>query len=352
MYINNILYRQDIERILVPAFEKLRGKTFFITGTSGLVGSFLADVLLYLNEKHNYGMDIWGTFSSQKSFDERFPSYVGRDDFHAVIQDINQPITLDLKPDYIIHAASNTHPALYANNPVETIKLNVNGTSHILDFAKEKQNCRVLFLSTLEVYGEDKTVDKFNEQNIGKVDFTYFRSCYPESKRLCETLCSAYNKEYGTDIVTARLGYIYGPTVKLNSSKADVQFLNKALAGEDIVLKSRGLQQRSYCYVADTVAALLFILLKANTGESYNVASTQGNIRLHEFAEILAEFSGVKVVFDIDENIAATGGSQVQNSTLDSFKLESLGWKSCFSPNDGIEHTLQIKKEILGDNNG
>ena len=352
MYIDNVLYCQDIERISVPEFEAFRNKKFFITGASGLVGSFLVDVLMYLNDKHGYNMDVWGTFSGPRSFTERFPDYAARQDFHAVVQDINQPIELDLEPDYIIHAASNTHPALYANNPVETIKLNINGTTNVLEFAKEKQNCRVLFLSTMEVYGEDKTVDKFNEQNIGKIDFTYFRSCYPESKRLCETLCSAYNKEYGTDTLTARLGYIYGPTVKLNSSKADVQFLNKALSGEDIVLKSQGLQQRSYCYVADTVAALLFILLKGKTGESYNVASSKGNIMLRQFAEILAECSGVKVVFDIDDNIAATGGSQVQNSTLDASKLENLGWKSCFSPNEGIGHTLQIKKKILGDNNG
>lgn len=345
MYIHNVLYRQDIERILVPKFEYLRHKTIFITGTSGLVGSFLTDVLMYLNDKYNYQMNIWGTFSSLRSFTERFPSYMKRGDFHPVIHDINQAINLDINPDYIIHAASNTHPALYVNNPVETIKLNINGTANVLDFAKEKMGCRVLFLSTMEVYGEDRMVDKFSEQNVGKIDFTYFRSCYPESKRLCETLCSAYNKEYGTDIVTARLGYIYGPTVKLDSSKADVQFLNRAIEKQDIVLKSRGLQQRSYCYVADTVAALLFVLLQGQTGQSYNVSSDLGNVMLRQVAEILAENAGVKVVFDIDENVVATGGSQVQNSTLDATKLESLGWNAKFSLKEGLEHTYKILKD-------
>ena len=130
-----------------------------------------------------------------------------------------------------------------------------------LEIAKKNDKCRTIFLSTLEVYGEDKTVESFKEDDIGYVNFMISRSCYPESKRLSETLCQAYIKEFNLDIVIARLGYIYGPTIKLSSSKADVQFLNKALSGENIVLKSSGMQKRSYCYVADTVSALLTVLL-------------------------------------------------------------------------------------------
>ena len=128
-------------------------------------------------------------------------------------------------------------------------------------------------------------------------------------------------------------------------SKADVQFLNRAIEKQDIVLKSRGLQQRSYCYVADPVAALLFVLLQGQTGQSYNVSSDLGNVMLRQVAEILAENAGVKVVFDIDENVVATGGSQVQNSTLDATKLESLGWNAKFSLKEGLEHTYKILKD-------
>lgn len=346
MYINNEIYLNDIKKIITKDFDELKNKTVFITGSSGLIGSFLVDTLMYLNKHKGFNINIYATFSSNKSFEERFPSYKNEEFFHPVIQDINKDIDLDLTINYVIHAASNTHPQLYAQKPVETIKLNIIGSSNVLDFAKKSPNCKTLFLSTLEVYGKDSSIESFKEDHIGYVDFMIARSCYPESKRLCETLCHSYIKEFNQNIVIARLGYIYGPTIKLSSSKADVQFLNKALNKENIVLKSPGLQKRSYCYVADTVSALLTILLKGETGEAYNIASKEGNILLREYANTLADISGVSVEYGEMGEIELQGGSQVDNSTLNSDKLSSLGWEPKFLLRDGIEHTLRIKKDL------
>lgn len=346
MYINNQIYQNDIRKIIDDKFSLLKNKTIFITGASGLVGSFLIDTLMYMNKNLDYNTEIVATFSSEKSLDERFLSYKNETLFKPIIQDINQPIEFDEHVDYIFHAASNTHPALYANNPVETIKLNIIGTLNILDFAKKNDKCRTIFLSTLEVYGEDKTVESFKEDDIGYVNFMISRSCYPESKRLSETLCQAYIKEFNLDIVIARLGYIYGPTIKLSSSKADVQFLNKALSGENIVLKSSGMQKRSYCYVADTVSALLTVLLYGECSKAYNVASLKGNVLLRDYANTLAEIANVKVEYGEMGEIELQGGSKVQNSTLSPEKLMTLGWSPKFEFKEGIEHTYKIKKEI------
>ncbi len=347
MYINNRLYSGDIERIVSDRFSLLKNKTIFITGSSGLVGSFLIDTLMYMNKKLNYNTKIIATFSCEKSMNERFPSYKNEILFNPIIQNINEPIVCNEHIDYIFHAASNTHPALYANVPVETIKLNIIGTSNVLDFSRKNNNCKTIYLSTLEVYGEDSSIESFEEDKIGYLNFMISRSCYPESKRLSETMCQAYIKEYSQNIVIARLGYIFGPTVKLDSSKADVQFLNKALQGQNIILKSPGLQKRSYCYVADAVSALLTILLYGNTGEAYNVANKNGNLLLKEYANTLAEIANVKVEFGEMGKIELQGGSKVQNSTLSSEKLMALGWKSKFELKEAIEHTYKIKKETF-----
>jgi len=345
MYSNSSLYVQDIETVLKNDFSPFRGKTFFMTGTSGLVGRFLLDILMYLNINYDFNIHIYATFSSSKSAENCLNDYGASKYFHALIHNINESVKNNLVPDYVVHAASNTHPELYTKYPVETMKINFIGTVNILEVAKRNPKCRTLYISTLEVYGEDFSRKKFSEHDIGFVDFTLPRSCYPESKRACETLCQSYRKEFGMDIQIARLGYIYGPTVNLNSSKADVQFLCDALNYKNIIMKSSGMQKRSYCYVADVVSALLFILIHGKNGEAYNIASPSGNILLKDFASMLAKLAGVSIEFKLPSEAERQGYSTVKNSTLNATKLEQLGWCSMFSLEEGIAHTLHIKRE-------
>ena len=346
MYMNNTLYQQDLERVLQMDLSFLSNKTIFVTGSSGLVGSFLIDVLMQYNQKTDAKINIYAVFTSEKSLIDRFPNYINDPYFHSVILDITTPINLDIKPDYVLHAASLTHPKAYAEKPVETMKINVLGTINVLDWARKNPNCRILFLSTMEVYGENPSqMGIFKETDIGHFDFTSVRSCYPESKRICETLTHCYLREYNTQVMTARLGYIYGPTVKLDSSKADVQFLNNALRNENIVMKSAGMQKRSYCYVGDTVSGLLTILKNGKIGEAYNIANKSGNVTLRDFAENLVQIANVKLVFENPTEQEKQGYSTVINSTLDASKLESLGWQPQFCLKEGIEHTYLIKKE-------
>lgn len=346
MYIHHNLYLQDINRVLKTDLSFLEGKCVFITGASGLVGSFLIDVLMQFNQNAKEKIDIYATFTSEKTQNARFQSYIGNPYFHGVILNITNPIMPNIRPDYILHAASNTHPKAYAEFPVETMKINILGTLNILDWAKSFSDCRVLFLSTMEIYGENNSINGvFAETDIGHFDFLNIRSCYPESKRTCELLTKCYAKEYNMQTLIARLGYIYGPTVHLTSSKADVQFLNNALKHEDIVLKSSGRQKRSYIYVADVITAILTLFQKGTNAEAYNIASKEGNICLKDFAETLAEFADVNVVFDYSPQENA-GCSMVQNSMLDASKLEQLGWKPQYTLHEGIEHTFLIKKDI------
>ena len=348
MYISNALYVQDLKRVLEMDLSFLKGKNFFITGASGMVGSFLIDILMQFNRENNEKINIYATFISDKDLKNRFPSYINDPYFHSVILDITTPINLDIKPDYILHAASLTHPKAYAEKPVETMKINMLGTINVLDWARKNPACRILFLSTMEVYGENPSQNGiFKETDIGTFDFTTVRACSPESKRVCETLTRCYAKEYNIQVMTARLGYVYGPSVQLNSSKADVQFLNNALRNENIVMKSAGTQKRSYCYVGDIVSGILTILKNGMSGEAYNIANKMGNVSLRDVAEALAELAKVKVIFENPTDAEKQGYSTVQNSTLDATKLESLGWHPRFSLREGIKHTFEIKKVSL-----
>lgn len=337
------LYLEDIKTIFQNS--DLDNQTFFITGSSGLIMSFLIDGLMYLNLYAGKKIQIYATFSNPQSLQKQFSQYLGHDCFHPLIQDIMQPINIDIKADYIIHAASNTHPQLYNTRPVETIMLNLSGTQNVLEFARTCPNARCLFLSTFEVYGQSVHNSSLSETDIGILDFTQVRSSYPESKRMCENLCHAYHSEYGLQVLIARLGYIYGPTVNLNSSKADVQFLNCALNHQDIILNSRGDQPRSYCYVADAVSGLLTILQYGISGEAYNLSNTTETISLKQFAAKLAQLSGVQIKL----NLPSTGSGSVNyaaSSLMSTAKLQDLGWKPIFNADTGICHTYHIKQGL------
>ena len=172
------------------------------------------------------------------------------------------------------------------------------------------------------------------------------RAGYPESKRCGEALCQAYLREKGLDVVIPRLTRSYGPTLLKSDTKALSQFLSKALAGEDIVLKSAGTQYYSYTYVADAVSGLLFVLLNGETGGAYNIADEKSDIMLKDLAAIIAENVGHKVVFEIPNATEAAGFSKATKARLDSRKLQSLGWKAMYDIRTGIKRTLSILRAM------
>mgnify|MGYP000691830324 FL=1 len=106
----------------------------------------------------------------------------------------------------------------------------------------------------------------------GMIDQTILRNGYPESKRCCELLVRSYVEEFGINAVIARLPSVYGPTMLRSDSKAHAQFIRNALNGENIILKSKGDQRRTYCYVVDAASAIFKILSAGENGEIYNIS--------------------------------------------------------------------------------
>ena len=320
---------------------KVKEGNILVTGATGLIGSYLIDTLLYANAHCDCNFTIYALSRSLEKIENRF----GRDVI-AVVQNIQEPLRLESDMDFIIHAASNADPKTYAKYPVDTIMTNIEGTKHILNYCKEHTNCKLLYTSTFEVYGKIENHDVYTESDAGVIDFHVLRNGYPESKRCCELLIQSYVKQYDVNAIITRLPSVYGPTMQKDDSKAHAQFIRNALNHEDIVLKSKGEQRRTYCYVADIVSGMLFLLFNETmSGEAYNISNENSIVSIAELAKTIANMAGTKVVFDLPEELESAGFSKPQNSILDNTKLMQLGWKAMYSLEDGLAETMDVLKE-------
>ncbi len=332
-------YLQSIRRIA----SELPVKTgrILITGATGLIGSCLADTFFCANRDFGCDFKIYALGLKRELLNQRFHKM---ESVICLAQNIMEPIT-DLQVDYIIHAASNADPKSYALYPAETILINILGAKNILEICKGNKT-KVLFTSTFEVYGKLEQ-DEYGEDDYGLMDQNRIRSCYPESKRTAEILFRAYHEEYNVNSVIARLSSIYGPTMLKNDSKAHAQFLRNALNGDDIVLKSKGDQKRTYCYVMDAVSGLLTVLFGGAPGEVYNVTNKDSVTTIYEMATIIAELSGTKVVHSKPDSIEQKGFSKAQNCVLKTEKIEKLGWEAKYSLRAGLTETLEIMRDMI-----
>lgn len=347
MFSENPDYQKDVEKVIQTQLDwkKLNNKSLLFVGASGMIGTFLIDCLMALNEKQKLNVSIYAMGRNQNKLESRFIKYKDNQYFHVVVGDILEPLTSEVAYDFIIHAASNTHPKAYVSDPINTIMTNIKGTEQVLEYAAKHKVERVLFLSTVEIYGENRgDTEKFDESYCGYIDCNTLRAGYPEGKRASEALCQAYIKQYGIDVVIPRLCRIFGPTMLEEDSKASSQFIKNAVNKTDIVLKSEGTQYYSYCYVADAAYALLYLLFNGKNGEAYNIANSEFNLTLKELATKLAAIAGTKVIFEIPDQKEAAGYSKATQAILDTKKIEELGWEPIYSLDEGLEQVIRIMK--------
>ena len=327
-------------------WDKFKGKRVAITGATGLIGSILVKCLDALNTRHSLGMTIYGIVRNTNKTHSLFATQSS----NVIIVPINDFGTLETSLigsniHYIIHAAAPTASAYFVNKPVETFEGVVELTKFVLERAMDLHCESMVYLSSLECYGEILDDTEFvTEENQGYVDPLNARSSYSMGKRAAECLCYSYFCEYGTPVKIARLAQTFGAGVSSDDNRVYAYIAKSVINGTDVVLKNDGLSQRNYCYTIDSVDAILRILTIGKDGEAYNVANEQTYISVRDMvAMVLNEYSPQnKLVINSGDTSCYPPNTKVKMSSQ---KIESLGWKAQY--NLILKSATPDGKEIL-----
>lgn len=325
-----------IKAIEVNHLNMFTNKRVLVTGATGLIGSSIVDIFVYLNEGFKQKVELYVAGRSKERVQKRFGESFDNDYFHFIEYYATKGINFDFSVDYVIQGASNASPTLYKTQPVETLLANVNGVNEILDYARKVKSQRVIYISSSEVYGNKGDRTKLIDENdYGFVEGPEPRNSYSAGKRAAENLCVGYASEYGVDTVIVRPGHIYSSNVLKGDNRASSDFIGKANRHEDIEMYSSGKQLRSYTHAIDCASAIVFLLLNGGDQQAYNISNRDSIVTIRKFAQKVAETGDVRLLIGDDDQ-----DMKMSYSALNASKLESLGWRAVVSLSEGVREAV------------
>lgn len=302
--------------------------TVLITGGAGFIGSNLCKKLLDLGY-YVICMDnlLTGNLNNIINFQ-------GNHNFEFIEQDIIYPFTIGRKVDMIFHLACPASPPKYQNNPVHTIKTSTIGTLNVLDFALSN-NSKVLYASTSEIYG-DPLEHPQKETYWGNVNTVGVRSCYDEGKRIGETICYEYRRQYGLDTKIVRIFNTYGPKMDLDDGRVITNFIKSILQDKPLPLFGDGSQTRCFCYVDDLVDGLVKMMNSSQSGP-INIGNPNNEMTIKKLVEVFESIVNRKLRV---EYCTLPGDDPKQRCPDISLASNLIDWEPKISEYEGIKKTL------------
>lgn len=347
----NKIIESDLEYIVTRnlPWSRFNNKTVLITGAAGFLPAYMVHTLLYLKEKFDINLKVIGLVRNMEKALARFNYAKNNNSLQLIEQDICNPINIQEKVDFIIHAASMATPKVFREDPVGTILPNVLGTNNLLKIAKDHQVENFLFFSTSGVYGYvDESFYPISENCFGALDSMDLASCYLESKRMGENLCVSWFHQYAVPINVVRPGITYGPGLDLTSGRSFEDFIAAIKDNRDLELFSDGLAVRNFCYISDAIYGFFLVMLKGKVGEAYNVA-TDHEISIRDLANLLVKNvfpeKNLKVIMKKNDskNYMRMNFSK---TTVDINKIKELGWEIRTAIPEGFKRVVSNIENI------
>ena len=324
-----LIFQEDVHLInsnINIDWNKLKNKTIFLTGATGLIGSTLVKTLFHANKTKNLHIHIIALVRNKARAEEKFAEFMSSGVLSMVEGSVESIPELPSEIHYIIHGASQTSSKAFVTNPVETLQTALYGTSNLLNLAQQKKVLGFIFLSSMEVYGYPIKGHRVIEADMGALTPLNPRNSYPIGKIACESLCVSYAKEYNIPCKIIRLTQTFGPGVNYDDGRIFAYFARCVKEKKNIVLKTLGETERSYLYTVDAALAILTVLLDGEVGKAYNAADEESYCSISEMASKIASAYGVTVEYNL-ENLESTGFADTLYMNLDTSALKALGWK-------------------------
>lgn len=263
-----------------------------ITGGAGFIGSHLAEACLERGDEVYIIDDLsTGSMDNIQALRES-EAYQGRLFVH-VDSILNANLLLELAGicDVVYHLAAAVGVRYILDNPLRSIRVNVEGTERVLErCAKFKK--RVLIASSSEVYGKHLHAPLVETDNIIYGPSSKFRWSYAASKLMDEFTALAYHRTRGLDVVIARLFNTVGPRQSGAYGMVIPRLVQQAIRNQPLTVYGDGAQTRTFTYVKDVVGALMGLMDGEDTaGEVFNIGGTE-EISIVELARRIIRETG------------------------------------------------------------
>ena len=313
----------------------MTGTRVLVTGGSGFIGSHLCDRLLA------EGHDVLCVDNFYSSTRHNVAHLVGHPRFELMRHDVTFPLYVEV--DQIFHLACPASPIHYQRDPVQTTKTAVHGSINMLGLAK-RTGARILLTSTSEVYG-DPEVHPQTEDYWGNVNPIGPRACYDEGKRAAETLFFDYRRQHDMDVKVVRLFNTYGPRMHAQDGRVVSNFIVSALTGEPVTLYGDGSQTRSFCYVDDTVEALVRMMATPHEVTGPINIGNPDEQTIATIAGLVLEMTGSTSTIT-RHPVPADDPTRRQPDITRA--RQTLGWEPTIALRDGLARTIADFRTRLG----
>lgn len=332
-------------------WEMFRNKTIMVTGATGRLGMYFVEAILKADIDYNLNLKVIALARDQEKLKKVFGESLDLTNLYTLVQDIVDSVEWEGDIDYIFHTAGPAAPVDFTNAPVDTLKAHLKGTMNILDLTVKKHTKRVVYISTIEIYGENTSDKDFAENDMGIIYCNQARACYPEAKRMCETMLASYAAQYGVEFIGIRMSHTLGPGIPLTDGRAFAEFLRCALNSENIVLHSDGSAMRPYTYTADAIGAILIATTKGEANSFYNIANNDNMISIRDLAELISSLDPngkSKVQFDQDDK-GKLRYLPFKLGVMNTERIKKLGWRPSVNIREVFRYTMEwlIQQGIL-----
>ena len=309
---------------------------YLVTGGAGFIGSNIVDELV----RRGHSVAVLDDLSAGK--ESNLAEVRSKIDFHkGSITDLDVVHAATKGADYVIHLAARTSVPRSVKDPIETNRVNIDGTLNVLVAARDAKAKRIVYAASSSAYGETPTLPKTETMQPEPI------SPYGVTKFVGEMYAQVFGRVYGLENSSVRYFNAFGPRQDPTSQYSGVlsRFMLAVIEGQSPVVYGDGEQTRDFTYIANVVDETLRACeVPEASGKVFN-GGTGAKISLNQVLKLLEKITGKKIQASYDPPRAG----DIRDSQADISRARKiLGYEPLIDFEDGLARTWKWYVEAYG----